>query len=270
MHWLIKAVYTPARELGFALHDVARLLRTYSDQRARELNTTRAQWAVLVAAAALRGRQAERTRRCARPRADHARPPDRQADLGRSGRAARRSGRPPRPPALSHGQGGAGAEAPSARSPRTSWAGRWPGLDEDAIRAMRRRARDDQGQSQERTASRSLRQVTPSQVRRSRASRCTTARAPSAGGARKPVQFAPREARRSAPSRAAAPRPAAPSPPRPRRPPMVVKREATGADALRPAGRRSADRARARLRLVAERRPLRHDRQFLCRRRRRC
>jgi MarR family transcriptional regulator, transcriptional regulator for hemolysin len=40
--------FTPARELGFALNDAARLLRTYSDQRARELNTTRAQWAVLV------------------------------------------------------------------------------------------------------------------------------------------------------------------------------------------------------------------------------
>ena len=39
--------FSPARELGFALHDVARLLRTYSDQRARELGTTRAQWAVL-------------------------------------------------------------------------------------------------------------------------------------------------------------------------------------------------------------------------------
>jgi MarR family transcriptional regulator for hemolysin len=39
---------SPAREFGFALHDVARLLRTYSDQRARELNMTRAQWAVLV------------------------------------------------------------------------------------------------------------------------------------------------------------------------------------------------------------------------------
>ena len=36
-----------ARELGFALHDAARLLRTYADQRARELGTTRAQWAVL-------------------------------------------------------------------------------------------------------------------------------------------------------------------------------------------------------------------------------
>ena len=40
--------FSPAREFGFALHDVARLLRTYSDQRARELNMTRAQWAVLA------------------------------------------------------------------------------------------------------------------------------------------------------------------------------------------------------------------------------
>lgn len=40
--------FSPARELGFALNDVARLLRTYADQRARDLNTTRAQWAVLV------------------------------------------------------------------------------------------------------------------------------------------------------------------------------------------------------------------------------
>ncbi|MGD0563349.1 MAG: MarR family winged helix-turn-helix transcriptional regulator [Roseiarcus sp.] len=42
------APFTPARELAFALHDAARLLRTYSDQRAREHNTTRAQWAVLA------------------------------------------------------------------------------------------------------------------------------------------------------------------------------------------------------------------------------
>jgi MarR family transcriptional regulator for hemolysin len=41
-------MFTPARELGFALHDAARLLRTYSDHRARELNMTRAQWAVLA------------------------------------------------------------------------------------------------------------------------------------------------------------------------------------------------------------------------------
>jgi MarR family transcriptional regulator for hemolysin len=38
---------SPARELGFALNDVARLLRTYADQRAREVSATRAQWAVL-------------------------------------------------------------------------------------------------------------------------------------------------------------------------------------------------------------------------------
>ncbi len=36
------------REIAFVLHDVARMLRTYADQRARDLNTTRAQWAVLT------------------------------------------------------------------------------------------------------------------------------------------------------------------------------------------------------------------------------
>ena len=40
-------VASPSRELAFALHDVARMLRTYSDHRAREVHTTRAQWAVL-------------------------------------------------------------------------------------------------------------------------------------------------------------------------------------------------------------------------------
>jgi MarR family transcriptional regulator for hemolysin len=40
--------FTPARELALSLHDAARLLRTYADQRAREHNTTRAQWAVLA------------------------------------------------------------------------------------------------------------------------------------------------------------------------------------------------------------------------------
>jgi MarR family transcriptional regulator, transcriptional regulator for hemolysin len=42
-----RPTYTPARELALALHDAARLLRTYSDHRARELHTTRAQWSVL-------------------------------------------------------------------------------------------------------------------------------------------------------------------------------------------------------------------------------
>jgi MarR family transcriptional regulator, transcriptional regulator for hemolysin len=38
---------TIERELAFNIHDVARLLRTYADQRARDLGMTRAQWAVL-------------------------------------------------------------------------------------------------------------------------------------------------------------------------------------------------------------------------------
>jgi len=40
-------VVSRRREVAFALHDAARLLRTYSDLRARELSTTRAQWAAL-------------------------------------------------------------------------------------------------------------------------------------------------------------------------------------------------------------------------------
>ena len=38
----------PRREFAFLLNDVARLLRTYADQRARRLGMTRAQWAVLA------------------------------------------------------------------------------------------------------------------------------------------------------------------------------------------------------------------------------
>ncbi len=40
-------VRSRGREVAFALNDAARMLRTYSDHRARELNTTRAQWAVM-------------------------------------------------------------------------------------------------------------------------------------------------------------------------------------------------------------------------------
>ena len=36
------------RDLAFAINDVARLLRTYADQRARRLGITRAQWAVMA------------------------------------------------------------------------------------------------------------------------------------------------------------------------------------------------------------------------------
>jgi len=39
---------SPRREFVFALHDVARLMRTLADQRARALSMTRAQWSVLV------------------------------------------------------------------------------------------------------------------------------------------------------------------------------------------------------------------------------
>jgi MarR family transcriptional regulator for hemolysin len=39
---------SPRREFAFLLNDVARLLRTFADQRARQFGMTRAQWAVLV------------------------------------------------------------------------------------------------------------------------------------------------------------------------------------------------------------------------------
>ena len=38
----------PSREFAFLLNDVARLLRTFADQQARQFGMTRAQWAVLV------------------------------------------------------------------------------------------------------------------------------------------------------------------------------------------------------------------------------
>lgn len=42
------STYTPEREFAFLVNDVARLLRTYADQRVRECGMTRAQWVVLV------------------------------------------------------------------------------------------------------------------------------------------------------------------------------------------------------------------------------
>jgi MarR family transcriptional regulator for hemolysin len=39
---------SPQREFAFVLNDVARMLRTYADQRARQFGMTRAQWAVLA------------------------------------------------------------------------------------------------------------------------------------------------------------------------------------------------------------------------------
>jgi MarR family transcriptional regulator, transcriptional regulator for hemolysin len=40
--------FTINREFAFTLNDVARLLRTYADQRAAEYGITRAQWAVMA------------------------------------------------------------------------------------------------------------------------------------------------------------------------------------------------------------------------------
>ena len=42
-----KPVPTPEKEFVFVLNDVARLFKTYADQRVSELGMTRAQWAVL-------------------------------------------------------------------------------------------------------------------------------------------------------------------------------------------------------------------------------
>ena len=39
---------TPKREVAFRIMDVARMLRTYADQRARQFGISRAQWAVLI------------------------------------------------------------------------------------------------------------------------------------------------------------------------------------------------------------------------------
>lgn len=39
---------TPRRELPFMINEVARLLRTFADQEARQYGMTRAQWAVLA------------------------------------------------------------------------------------------------------------------------------------------------------------------------------------------------------------------------------
>jgi MarR family transcriptional regulator for hemolysin len=40
--------HTLKREFAFTIMDVARLMKTYADQRARQFGTSRAQWAVLI------------------------------------------------------------------------------------------------------------------------------------------------------------------------------------------------------------------------------
>ena len=104
-----KWTVSPARDLGFALHDVARLLRTYSNQRARELGTTRAQWAVLS-----RLQRCEGGSRTNWPRRSTSRrsrwATDRQIDRRGPCRAPRRCDRPSRQPSLSHRKSCAGVE----------------------------------------------------------------------------------------------------------------------------------------------------------------
>src|SRR3974390_2016977 len=43
------------REVAFHINDVARLLKTYADQRARDLGMTRAQWVVLARVESVEG-----------------------------------------------------------------------------------------------------------------------------------------------------------------------------------------------------------------------
>jgi MarR family transcriptional regulator, transcriptional regulator for hemolysin len=45
---LAPVALTPQREMAFKIMDVARLMKTFADQRARQYGMTRAQWAVLV------------------------------------------------------------------------------------------------------------------------------------------------------------------------------------------------------------------------------
>ena len=95
-------------------------------------------------------------------------------------------------------------------------------------------------------------------------------RAAAIGGAR-PGARRPRPARAADPVRACANAGAraagAAAPRRRRRPRRRSSSSASAAEPLRHAGRHSAHRARARLRVVAVERPLRLDRQRLCRRR---
>src|SRR6185437_4378776 len=44
----LMAQHPAKREFAFTIMDVARLLKTYADQRARQFGISRAQWAVLV------------------------------------------------------------------------------------------------------------------------------------------------------------------------------------------------------------------------------
>ena len=108
----------PAREFGFALHDVARLLRTYADQRARDLNMTRAQWAVLARLQRCEGVKQSELAEMLDLAPITLGAADRQAcDAGLVERRDDANG-PARQPALSHRKGRARRWSGSARSAR--------------------------------------------------------------------------------------------------------------------------------------------------------
>ncbi|MEI9804573.1 MAG: hypothetical protein WDN48_09045 [Pseudolabrys sp.] len=62
------------RETAFIVMDVARMLRTYADQRARQFGISRAQWTVLVRPRSPGRPQAVGTRRHPGPATDFADP----------------------------------------------------------------------------------------------------------------------------------------------------------------------------------------------------
>ena len=114
------------REILFQLTDVARTMRTYIDQRAREHGMTRAQWGVLLRLRAAGGHDAGRDGREPRDPADLAGAPDRPAVRARPGRAAPASARPARQSPLPDRQGARHARCASSRSGREISADCWP------------------------------------------------------------------------------------------------------------------------------------------------
>ena len=104
------------REILFQLTDVARTMRTYIDQRAREHGMTRAQWGVLVRLERQEGMTQAEMAESSRDPADLARAPDRPAVPSRPRRAASASARQAGQPALPDRQGPRHARAPRSRS----------------------------------------------------------------------------------------------------------------------------------------------------------
>ena len=93
---------TVKREIAFLVMDVARMLRTYADQRARQFGISRAQWGVLVRLDRSEGlKQSELAEILDLQPISLTRLLDRLA-AQRPDRAPARPQRPPRQPALPH------------------------------------------------------------------------------------------------------------------------------------------------------------------------